>query len=194
MRLTKIYTKVGDKGKTMLASGERVAKDDVRIEAYGTIDELNAFIGWLRDEIHNAHSRGFDDILMGLLRIQNEMHDIGGELATPTNVLDTTRQQVVSKDSIDRLESEIDTYNDGLAPLENFVLPGGNRINSMTQVCRTICRRAERRLWSLSKQEEVREEPIVYINRLSDWFFVVGRTASKRLDCKEVLWNQAGKH
>ena len=194
MRLTKIYTKVGDKGKTMLAGGERVAKDDVRIEAYGTIDELNAYLGWLRDEIHNAYTREFDDVLLGLLRIQNEMHDIGGELSTPSQILDTQKQQVVNGDSISRLEKEIDQYNSALAPLENFILPGGNRVNSMAHVCRTVCRRAERRLWTLHKQEAIREEPLIFINRLSDWLFVVGRTASKRLDSREILWNQAGKH
>src|SRR5690606_16300931 len=121
MRLTKIYTKVGDKGKTMLASGERVPKDDPRIEAYGTIDELNAFLGWLRDEIHAAHSHGFDDIVMAVQRIQNEMHDIGGELSTPHDVLNPEKQQVVTKDSIKRLEEEIDHFNSDLSPLENFV-------------------------------------------------------------------------
>lgn len=191
MRLTKIYTKIGDKGNTMLAGGESVPKDHIRIEAYGTIDELNAHLGHLRDSLNDESK--FDDLVSALHKIQNEMHDVGGELSTPQNILDISKQQVVNQESIDRLESEIDKHNDTLQPLTNFVLPGGHRLNSLAQICRTVCRRSERRIWSLSKTETVREEPIIYVNRLSDWLFVIGRVISARLDAPEVLWKQVGK-
>ncbi len=193
MRLTKIYTKVGDKGQTMLAGGTKVPKDSLRIDTYGTIDELNSFLGLLRDTLAGGHSSGFTDLLSQLAAIQNEMHDLGGELSTPLPQLDISRQQVVTSASIARLESEIDAYNDKLPPLANFVLPGGHLGNSTAHVCRTVCRRAERLLVALSRAEAVRDEPRIYLNRLSDWLFVASRVISQRLGCPEVLWNQAGK-
>lgn len=195
MRLTKIYTKVGDQGSTLLATGARVGKDSARIEAYGTIDELNSFVGLLRDELIDL-SQGradFDDLLAQLAVIQNEMFDIGGELATPVEALNTQKQQVVTHVAVLRLEAEIDVYNEFLPPLANFVLPGGHRANSLAHVCRTVCRRAERAVVALGRSEVVRDEPRIYLNRLSDWLFVIGRIISHRLGCAEVLWQQADK-
>lgn len=194
MRLTKIYTKVGDKGSTMLASGERVPKDSLRIETYGTIDELNSFLGLWRDTLLESDAVLFDDLALGIARIQNEMHDLGGELATPAKVLDTSRQQVVTATSVERLEHEIDEYNAKLPPLTNFVLPGGHRANSLAHVCRTVCRRAERHIVALAREEEIREDARIYLNRLSDWLFVAGREVSRRLGRPEVLWKQKGKN
>jgi cob(I)alamin adenosyltransferase len=192
MRLTRIYTKVGDKGQTLLATGEKVPKDSARIEAYGTVDELNSFLGLWRDTL--AESAGaFADLIQQLAKIQNEMHDLGGELATPLAALNVQRQQVVTAASAERLEHEMDAYNETLPPLANFVLPGGHRANSLAHVCRTVCRRAERCVVALARTDEVRDEARVYLNRLSDWLFVAGRVVSKRLGCPEVLWHQAGK-
>ncbi len=188
MRLTKIYTKVGDKGQTMLADGGKVAKDSLRIEAYGTVDELNSQIGHLRD--HLPPDKSFEDISNLLLKIQNEMHDIGGELATPLAKLTNKNQHLVSHATITRLEHEIDEFNATLPPLANFILPGGHPLVSQTHICRTVCRRAERRVVTLAHAEEIRTEPLIYLNRLSDWLFVVGRVIGKRLNIAEVLWQQ----
>lgn len=193
MRLTKIYTKVGDKGQTMLVGGVKVPKDSIRIETYGTVDELNSFLGLLRDTLRETDQEMFKPLIDRLFVVQNEMYDLGGELATPLARLDTSKQQIVTKDSIARLERELDEMNEALPPLANFVLPGGHRANSTAHVCRTICRRAERLIVGLGKAEEIREEPRIYLNRLSDWLFVVTRDISHRLGCEEVLWHQKGK-
>jgi cob(I)alamin adenosyltransferase len=192
MRLTRIYTKVGDKGQTLLATGEKVPKDSARIEAYGTIDELNSFLGLWRDTLAESGDV-FQDMIRQLGKIQNEMHDLGGELSTPLAALKLDRQQVVTTASAERLEHEMDAYNESLPPLANFVLPGGHRANSLAHVCRTICRRAERHVVALARTEAVRDEARVYLNRLSDWLFVAGRVVSQRLGRPEVLWHQAGK-
>lgn len=189
MRLTKIYTKIGDKGTTMLASGASVAKDHVRIEAYGAVDELNAFVGELKD-MCVPESKVSPKIIEALFKVQQELFDVGGELATPSEVLNTDRQQVVLMSDIQRLEREIDFFNETLEPLKNFVLPGGHPLNSKAHVCRTVCRRAERLIVKLSKEETIREEVGIYVNRLSDWFFVLSRVFSKELGREEVLWNQ----
>ena len=191
MRLTKIYTKVGDKGTTLLANGERVSKAALRIEAYGTLDELNAVVGLLRDHLASAavtdHAR-FD---RQLAMVQNELFDLGSELATPVKALDTTRQLVVGPSEIARLEQEMDRMNETLPPLANFVLPGGHVVNSQAHLARTVCRRAERRLVQLREDEaEVRPETQIYLNRLSDWLFVLSRALSHALGVAEVLWDQ----
>jgi cob(I)alamin adenosyltransferase len=193
MRLTSIYTKIGDKGTTMLAGGKKVPKDSARIEAYGTIDELNSFLGLLRDKLTQTDSKKFNDIIASLLKIQNEMHDLGGELATPHEILVNSRQQLVSQKDIARLEQEMDAFNETLEPLSNFVLPGGHELVSYAHICRTICRRCERRVVTLSTSEEIREEARIYVNRLSDWLFIAGRTIGSRLQVSEILWQQAGK-
>ena len=190
IRLSKIYTKVGDKGSTLLATGERVLKSNVRIEAYGNVDELNAVVGFLGDHLGDPR---FSDIRESLLVIQNELFDVGGELSVPLDVLDTSRQQVIQPSSVERLEREMDHFNETLPPLENFVLPGGHPANSMAHMCRTVCRRAERAVVRMSEQDAVRDEVRVYLNRLSDWFFVLSREISRRLNVKEVLWAQNRK-
>ena len=193
MRLTKIYTKIGDKGTTVLADGSTVPKDSQRVEAYGSIDELNSFLGWLRDALASANSSQFSDLTSNLSKIQNEMHDLGSEIATPFDRLQLGRQQLVTHACIERLETEIDAFNTNLQPLANFVLPGGHQANSIAHVCRTVCRRTERQLAKLARSEAVREEPQIYLNRLSDWLFVASRVISQRLGVPEVLWQQAGK-
>lgn len=190
MRLTKIYTRVGDRGQTLLASGAKIKKSASRIEAYGTVDELNSFVGLLRDNLMEL-GQLFADIEAQLMRVQNELFDVGGELATPTQHLDVSRQSVVNAAEVKRLEGEIDAWNDVLPPLANFVLPGGHVANSLAHVARTVCRRAERQVVRLREEEEdVREIVGVYLNRLSDWFFVLSREVSRRAQVKEVLWQQ----
>ncbi len=193
MRLTSIYTKIGDKGTTMLAGGIKVPKDSSRIEAYGTIDELNSFLGLLRDKLTQHENQKFKDIVAALLIIQNEMHDLGGELATPSEILAKSKQQLVGQKDILRLENEMDTYNEILEPLSNFVLPGGHELVALAHVCRTVCRRCERRIVTLANTEQIRDEARIYVNRLSDWLFIVGRTIGSRLKAAEILWQQAGK-
>ena len=198
VRLTKIYTKVGDKGMTCLANGTKVPKYHLRIEAYGTVDELNSFTGLLRDQLQQMEQHKaiacIAELMVRLRLIQNELFDVGGELATPVESLDTARQQVVSHESVSRLEKEMDEYNDGLEPLMNFVLPGGHPANSLAHVVRTVCRRAERSVVALANEESVREEVSIYLNRLSDWFFVVGRVISREACVPEILWQQKGKN
>lgn len=191
IRLSKIYTKTGDKGSTLLATGERVLKSNVRIEAYGTVDELNSVLGMLRDTIA-ADSRTSDLVEM-LAKIQNELFDIGGELSVPLDVLDTKRQQVVTMDDVVRLEKEMDLFNEKLPALENFVIPGGHIANSTAHLVRTVCRRTERAIVRMSEQDAVRDEIRIYLNRLGDWFFVLSRELSRRLAVAEVLWAQNKK-
>lgn len=191
VRLSKIYTRTGDKGSTLLATGERVLKSNVRIEAYGTVDELNSTVAMLRDTI--VMDSRLLDLCEKLSKIQNELFDIGGELSVPLDVLDTERQQVVSMRDVARLESEMDAFNESLRPLENFVLPGGHMANSTAHLVRTVCRRAERAVVRMSEQDAVRDEIRIYLNRLGDWFFVLSRELSRRLGVPEVLWAQNKK-
>lgn len=191
MRLTKIYTKVGDHGETMLASGAFVPKTHSRIEAYGTVDELNSFMGLLTDELLRSAKAAEFAVLAGQIRhIQNELFDIGGELATPAANLDIKKQQVVTMAQVTRLEQEIDGMNATLKPLANFVLPGGHPANSIAHVARTVCRRAERASWHIDSNEAVREDVKIYLNRLSDWLFVVSRFISSKLGVAEIMWAQ----
>lgn len=194
MRLNKIYTKVGDKGTTCLANGEKISKASLRIEAYGTVDELNAHVGFLRDILSETPNPDkFKTLLQQLKLIQNELFNVGGELATPTKSLDITKQQVVSEQNTKRLEAEMDACNETLPPLANFVLPGGHKANSASHLARTVCRRAERQVVRLAEAESIRPEVQIYLNRLSDWLFVAGRFISKTLQVPEVLWEQAAK-
>ena len=189
MRLDKIYTKVGDKGNTLLANGAKISKGALRIEAYGNIDELNSHVGLLRDHLQNIQNPSFEQPNQNLLMIQHELFDIGGELATPTSENDKA-QPKFQDHSFLRLEAEMDEYNESLKPLKNFVLPGGHSINSQTHICRCICRRSERSIIRLHETEFVSKSIRIYINRLSDWFFILSRVFSQLLKVDEVLWQQ----
>ncbi len=189
MRLTKIYTKNGDQGGTMLASGEKISKSAKRIEAYGTVDELNSWIGFVRDTLSSESQFNSHWLMKSLERIQNELFDLGGELATPTRSLRPDRQGLLSDFEIKKLEEEIDTSNEQMPPLANFVLPGGHIANSSAHIARTVCRRAERELVRLRIDEpDIREETQIYLNRLSDWLFVMSRFISHSLSSPEVIW------
>jgi cob(I)alamin adenosyltransferase len=181
--LSKIYTRTGDRGDTALVSGERVPKHSLRVEAYGTVDELNAVLGLARLEAEGATEAGIG-------RVQNDLFDLGADLATPDIENDATaehpRLRIVAS-QIDRLEREIDAMNANLQPLRSFVLPGGTRLAAQLHLARTVCRRAERGVVALAATEAVNGEAIRYLNRLSDWLFVAGRIAN---DCGrgDVLW------
>ncbi len=194
LALNHIYTRGGDGGNTGLVGGQRVAKDDLRIECYGTVDELNAFIGTARTSLAELIARyaGVRELDAILLRVQHELFNLGSILATlPQDV--RPKQPRVTEAEVRRLESEIDRMNAGLAPLRSFVLPGGSRVNAELHVCRTVCRRAERVLVALNRREQVPDHAIEYLNRLSDALFVWSRWVNNVIRAGEVLWepNQA---
>jgi cob(I)alamin adenosyltransferase len=188
LALNRIYTKTGDQGQTHLAGGQRVSKDSVRIECYGTVDELNAFIGMAA--VSAAES--VPALVPILRRIQHELFNLGSILATqPQDV--HPKQARVTEAEIHQLEIEIDRMNEDLAPLRSFVLPGGTRLNTELHACRTICRRAERLAVTLAREEPIPPESVQYLNRLSDALFVWSRWVNHVLGVPEVLWepNQA---
>lgn len=181
--LSKIYTRTGDKGETALSNGARVAKHDLRVSAYGTVDETNATVGLAR-----LHAGG--EIAEGLARISNDLFDLGADLATPDQHLDHTLSYTPLRmvaAQVDRLEREIDAHNARLQPLRSFILPGGSPLAAQLHLCRTVCRRAERLATELAAHEAVNPEAVRYLNRLSDWFFVVGRIANND-GVDDVLW------
>jgi cob(I)alamin adenosyltransferase len=186
--LNRIYTKAGDQGQTHLAGGQRVSKDSLRIECYGTVDELNAFAGMAVV----SSTEAVPELAAILRRVQHELFNLGSILATkPEDV--HPKQARITPEEIAQLEQEIDRMNADLAPLRSFVLPGGSRLNTELHACRTICRRAERIAVSLAREESIPPEIIQYLNRLSDAFFVWSRWANHVLGIAEVLWqpNQA---
>ncbi len=171
----KIYTKTGDKGQTSLIGGTRVNKDDVRLNAYGTIDEFNSFIGLLISFLTEDENKVF------LFSIQNTLFGVGSNLALDTTVPDAAKYNIsFDKKEIVILENEIDRLSENLPPLNSFVVPGGTQEAALCHVCRTICRRAERSIYTLSNSFPVSKEILIYINRLSDYFFVLSRFFNKR--------------
>ena len=189
LALNRIYTKRGDSGETGLAGGQRVPKDDPRIEAYGTVDELNAFVGLA--SVSAAELIGREprmSLLFAILRrVQHELFNLGSILATrPEDV--HPKQPRVTESEVRQLEQEIDAMNEELPPLRSFVLPGASRIDAELHASRTICRRAERLLVGMSRVESVPPEAIQYLNRLSDALFVWSRWTNHVLGVGEVLW------
>jgi cob(I)alamin adenosyltransferase len=187
--LNRIYTRRGDTGETALAGGKRVPKDSRRIEAYGTVDELNAAAGLACATAAGAQERhpAMAALVDILKRIQHELFNLGSILATPPGAVHLRQPRITAED-VEQLEREIDAMNEDLPPLRSFVLPGGCRLNAELHVARTICRRAERLAVSLAREEEVPAEAIQYLNRLSDALFVYSRWASKTLGADETLW------
>lgn len=180
-RLTKIYTRTGDDGTTGLGDGSRIDKDDVRIEALGAVDELNNALGLLLTEPLPA------DIGTLLLELQQTLFDIGGELSLPGHTLISTGQVKV-------LEQALDHYNAELAPLKDFILPGGCRAAALGHAARSICRRAERRLVTLARSAAVNEATLRYLNRLSDLLFVLARSLNRSAGVPDVLWQRDRVH
>ncbi len=179
-----IYTGGGDRGETGLFGGGRVSKDDLRVEAYGAVDELNAFLGL-------ARTAGLQKDLEALVaRLQDELFVLGADLATPPGSAVRDARVVRLKEGAARaLEPEIDRLDARLAPLKTFILPGGSPAGAALHVARTVCRRAERRLVTLARKEEVSEGAIVYLNRLSDLLFVMARSANAHAGFPEAPWN-----
>ena len=175
-RLSKIYTRTGDDGTTGLGDGSRTPKDSLRVEAYGTIDELNSAIGVLL-------AIGVDDSMADLLTdLQHRLFDLGGELCIPGSV-------AITADHVDALEVRLDEYNAGLPPLKDFILPGGTPAGAACHMARAICRRAERRLCTLSAAEDINPDAVHFVNRLSDLLFVLARVINTTGGNNEVLWN-----
>lgn len=175
-RLSKIYTRTGDDGTTGLGDGSRTPKDSARVEAYGTVDELNSAIGVL------LASEGVGDALREhLVRIQHALFDLGGELCVPG-------MELIHEADVTRLEQILDHYNEDLPRLKEFILPGGGPAAAQCHVARTVCRRAERRVVTLARQDNVRPEVIHYLNRLSDLLFVFARVLARASGHGEVLW------
>ncbi len=181
VRLTRIYTRGGDKGQTSLGDGSRVPKHSLRVEAYGTVDEANAVIGVARLHVEEGSS---DDAM--LARIQNDLFDLGADLCVPLSEKQALR---VTKEQVLRLEQEIDGMNEGLKPLNSFILPGGTAAAAHLHLARTVVRRAERLIAALVEEEEqgVNPQAMIYANRLSDHLFVLARRVGK-----DVLWVPGG--
>ncbi|MGH8146908.1 MAG: cob(I)yrinic acid a,c-diamide adenosyltransferase [Rhodanobacteraceae bacterium] len=175
-RLSKIYTRTGDDGSTGLGDGSRTSKDSSRVEAYGTVDELNSVLGVLL-----ACDGVPEDIREPLLQIQHELFDLGGELCIPGMAM-------IHDDDVARLETTLDHYNEDLPRLKEFILPGGGMAAAQCHIARTVCRRAERRVVTLASQESVRPEAVRYLNRLSDLLFVLARVLARASGHGEVLW------
>ena len=179
MKKATIYTRTGDSGTTSLCGGTRVAKDHPRVEAYGTLDELNAHLGLLAASLDNAATIGFIE------EIENCIFNIGCHLAN-----ESCQESPVCESDIERLEKEIDTISATLPPLKSFILPAGSEQAARANVCRTICRRAERQMTTLGREHNVAPLAMVYVNRLSDYLFTLQR---QLLDGKEKLWQKACK-
>jgi cob(I)alamin adenosyltransferase len=175
-RLSKIYTRTGDDGTTGLGDGTRIAKDSARVEAYGTVDELNSCIGVL------LAVQGLPDKARSCLtEVQHELFDMGGELCIPGH-------RAIAAQQVSRLEQELDELNDALPPLKEFILPGGGPAAAACHLARTVARRAERRVWTLSRTETLNPDVMKYLNRLSDLLFVLARVLARHESGAEVLW------
>lgn len=191
MRITKVYTRTGDAGKTRLAGGQQVWKDSLRVEAYGTVDELNASVGVVR--VLNAemvgHHEQAEQLEQELRWVQNKLFDIGSILATAPGQTFKNMPQVTAKD-VTRLEKLIDRCQQDLQPLKEFILPGGGKVSGFLHQARTICRRAERLCVRLSREEPVDTIIVKYVNRLSDTLFVLARWVAKTQGEPEFLWER----
>lgn len=180
----KVYTKTGDEGQTSLIGGTRVNKNDCRLEAYGTVDELNSFIGLLLSFYPDDENKTF------LLNIQNILFDLGSNLALDTTAPNVEKYNITfDEEKIRQLEAEIDRISETLLPLKSFVIPGGSQAAALSHVCRTLSRRAERNIYTMSEQIAVKKEILIYMNRLSDYFFVLSRFLNKKED-REIFYTK----
>jgi cob(I)alamin adenosyltransferase len=185
LALNRIYTKRGDSGDTSLVGGQRAPKDALRIECYGTLDELNSFVGMACFACQQRPELA--ELATILQRVQHELFNLGSILATLPEDIHPRQPQITATD-VQHLEREIDTMNGGLPVLRSFVLPGGSEVNSLLHVCRTVCRRAERRCVTLAREQSAPPFCVQYLNRLSDAFFVWSRWANVQLGAGEFLW------
>lgn len=182
-----VYTKTGDKGRTSLVGGARVSKTHIRLEAYGTVDELNAQIGLLITYVTDVHDREF------LTNIQNQLFSVGSYLATDQEKTLLRAVSQITSEQVEAMEQEIDRIDEQLPPLSAFVLPGGSRGTTVCHVCRTVCRRAERRILSLADEVEISPALLAYVNRLSDYLFVLSRKMNQDEKKIEIFWDNSCK-
>ena len=175
-RLSKIYTRTGDDGTTGLGDGGRVAKESLRVEAYGAVDEANSAVGMVL-----AVAGLPDAVRRCLTEVQHDLFDLGGELCIPGH-------RMITAAYVERLETELDAFNETLPPLKEFILPGGGTAAAACHVARAVCRRAERRAWSLARVEDIAPDALKYLNRLSDLLFVLARVLARHETGSEVLW------
>jgi cob(I)alamin adenosyltransferase len=180
----KLYTKTGDKGQTGLIGGTRVPKNDVRLDAYGTIDELNSFIGLL-----TTYAIPDDDITF-LRKVQHLLFSVGSHLATDTSKVAFHNASVLVDDDIESIENEIDNISESLPPLNAFILPGGSSAGALAHVCRTVARRAERRMFDMNTDYPIDNHIFIYVNRLSDYFFALSRRLTIFDNGKEICWKK----
>ena len=180
--MAKIYTRRGDDGSTGLFGGPRVRKDDLRVSAYGDMDELNSALGVAREEVPEGDLRSLIDVL------QSELFTLGAQLATPDPEAAPKEIPRIAPQQVERLEREIDRLTEQLPPMKNFILPGGSRAGAALHFCRTVCRRAERKLVELAEVAPVPQEVLAYTNRLSDLLFVMARAANLRAGGREIPW------
>jgi cob(I)alamin adenosyltransferase len=176
-RLSKIYTRTGDDGTTGLGDGSRVEKDHARVEAYGTVDELNSHLGMLLSYPLP------DNIRTCLVAIQHDLFDLGGELCIPGH-------RAITAEATQHLETQLDAFNAPLPPLKEFILPGGSPAAAACHIARTVCRRAERRVITLARSDSVNHDALTYLNRLSDLLFVIARVIARLEGGQEVLWKR----
>lgn len=186
MKKSLVYTKTGDKGTTALVGGTRVPKSHIRLEAYGTIDELNSFVGFLICEIKDSQT------LDVLSFIQHKLFTVGSYLATETEAIMPKAASIITDENIDLLEKEMDKIDSELPPLRQFVLPGGSEAASRAHICRTVARRAERCIYHVMDQYPVEENIMKFVNRLSDYFFLVARRESNKHG-REIFWDTSCK-
>ncbi len=190
IRITRVYTRTGDKGETALVGGRRVPKDSLRIEAYGTVDELNSIVGLARAFNQEGRPTPARERLERILKVlQNELFDLGSELATPADAAYESMFRVTDE-QVRALEHLMDECEKDLEPLNSFVLPGGGRVSAFLHQCRTVCRRAERIVLRLGREEDIGPGPLQYLNRLSDLFFVLSRWIGKQNGEAEFLWER----
>jgi len=188
VKLNRLYTRQGDKGETTLVDGSKILKCSPQVSAYGEIDELNSALGMARTLAEELNQQ---EITRQIARIQNDLFDIGAELASPPSA--DMPQYAISSESINQLEQWIDSATELTGELRSFVLPGGNQLNATLHLARAICRRAERSLLAFHKESPAREVILIYINRLSDLLFALSRVASKNLGSDEYLWKPGGE-
>lgn len=191
----RVYTKLGDKGESSLADGSRVPKNHRRLDAYGSLDELLASLGilvsLLPGEAKLQGSAQASEVKSSLERVQNELFAMSSEIAHPNYDKAKNKSFLVLEAHIKKLENEIDAWEKELEPLRNFILPGSHPLSSYAHMARTICRRGERKLVSLGEEESLREEPLRFLNRLSDWLFVLGRFLDHLVGAQEKVWSSS---
>lgn len=183
----KIYTKTGDKGTTSLVGGTRVPKTHIRLEAYGTVDELNSNLGLLITYLLDGKDKDF------LQQVQDRLFAVGSHLAIDREKMELKEASIISSEQVEMVEREIDRLDTLLPPLSAFILPGGSRGAALCHVCRTVCRRAERRILALAEQVEIASELLAYVNRLSDYLFVLSRKMNQDDKKGEIFWNNSCK-